>query len=288
MIDQFIDKSLQDFNKRLFGNYDDKTGYFEEVVVEDENEGVSDVVSDGVNEEQASSPEMDEMEAYNFVFGEEQPSYYNPNNQNSPYAPDEVAPSASTPGNVQFKSGVSSEGLSFRANSIINELSGIAGDFVVTSGVRSKSENAKVKGMKSSFHLTGDAVDIRPNSNIDMFLSSEEGKEFMRQRGYQIVDERNKKGSAHWHLEPVKRQTGGRVPTANTKQEQYIGLNDPALEQLYMPLKGTNMIRGLDSYEPVEVEDELGNNAVLVGPDDTIYMTGGVYEKKLPKKYKTR
>jgi hypothetical protein len=288
MIDEFISRSLQDFNKKVFGNYDDKTGYFEERSTEEELD-TDDVAEDEFQDEERPSDEMSDEDAYNLVFAEDEAPYYNPNNQGSPYSPDEVSeqytPAA---GSVQFKPGVSSEGLSFRANSIVNELSSVAGEFVVTSGKRSSSENAKVKGVKGSFHLTGDAVDIRPNANIDMFLSSEEGRQFMRERGYEIVDERTKKGSAHWHLEPAKKQAGGKVPVASSKQSQYTGLNNQAFDELYMPLEGTNMIRGLDSYEPVQVQDQNGNSAVLVGPEDTIYMTGGVYEQRLPKKYKTR
>lgn len=283
MIDEFISNSLQSFNKKLFGNYDENTGYFEELSNDEETQNIEDAPEEEFDQQ---SQEVNDEDMYDQVFDDEfvNRKYDDPGQQY-----DDMFQPAEETGQVSFKPGVSSEGLSYRANGIVNELSGVAGNFVITSGKRSKSANANLRGSaKNSFHLTGDAVDIRPNANIDAFLSSPDGRKFLADKGYEIIDERNKKGAAHWHLEPVKRQAGGSVPVASTEREKYVGLNDPALNELFIPLQGTNPIRGLDSREPVYVEDELGNSNVLIGPEDVVYMTGGVHEKRFSKKYKTR
>lgn len=183
-------------------------------------------------------------------------------------------------GNISYKAGVDTNGLNSGARSIVSELSGFVGNLTITSGRRSVSQNRSAKGAKNSFHLTGDAVDLRPTAELNNFLSSREGIDYMRQRGYQVIDERNRKGhGAHWHLEPANRQFGGGV--AITPRQQYVGLNDNSMDELIMPLDGRNTIRGLDSGHPVVVLDEMGNQDVLYGPEDTQEFYGNVYEKRL-------
>lgn len=80
-----------------------------------------------------------------------------------------------------------------------------------------------------------------------------------------------------------KKQAGG-VPIAHTAYDQYIGLNDDSLQELLLPLEGQNIIRGLDSGEPVEILDSKGKRKVLRGPKDQTIATGKVYEKRLTKR----
>lgn len=77
------------------------------------------------------------------------------------------------------------------------------------------------------------------------------------------------------------KQAGGIIPSAMTKHQQFVGLNDSSLDQLLLPLSGTNVIRGLDSGQPVMVQDETGVQQILHGPDDTVSLQGKVYEKRL-------
>lgn len=77
------------------------------------------------------------------------------------------------------------------------------------------------------------------------------------------------------------KQAGGGIPAAVTRHDQFIGLNDPSFDQLLLPLQGTNVIRGLDSGQPVMVQDETGVQQVLYGPQDTVNLQGKVYEKRL-------
>lgn len=272
LIDQFINKSLKDFRSKVFGDIDDNTGYFKEYDTESdtENDAVNEGIDEGVNEG-TTEDEFTEEDAYDYMFG---PEFDGPNEGvNTEFTP--------VQGNVSFKQGVNTEGLSPRASSIINDLTKVAGDFVITSGKRTASQNSKVKGVANSFHLTGQAVDIRPNPQINAFLSSAQGRKFMADRGYEIVDERSKKGAAHWHIEPSKKQAGGRMPIARTAEEQYIGLNNESLDELVLPLQGTNPIRGLDNGKPVYIQDENGQSDILYGPDDISHMQGKVYERRL-------
>ena len=178
--------------------------------------------------------------------------------------------------NVSFKPGVG--GLKPKAQSIVDGLSDLVGDLTVTSGLRSASENTKVGGAKKSYHLTGDAVDLRPTPGLDNFLTSPAGRKYMEQQGYEIIDERNRKGhGAHWHLEP-KYQFGG---VASTPEQQFEGLNNDAYDEMYFPLEGLNTFRGLDNGEPVLITDQLGNQQILHNNKQTAYMWGGVHETRL-------
>lgn len=217
---------------------------------------------------------------------------FNPNQKTSEEITNQYVP---TSGNVSFKPGVTTQGWKAKAAKIVDGLAEMVGNIVVTSTVRSKAENDKVGGQKNSFHLSGDAVDIRPNANLDAFLSSSKGKAYIAAQGYEIIDERSKKSGPHWHLEPVSRQFGGKVykykgggvggPVAITPMQKYVGLNDESIDELFLPLEGINTIRGLDSGQPVHVTDETGMEVTLYGPEDTVSTSGNVNEKRL--KYQT-
>ena len=274
-IDAYIQNSLNDFSKKLFGDYNENTGFFEEIPASDDDFLVSDEEggeSEDIPIEDSSSDYMED-ELYDMVFNDdfEQPSYQSRNNNHS---------AIPVSGTVSYKKHVDVGGLSPMTINVVNDLSKIVGGVVVTSGKRSIKENSDVGGVKESFHLSGRAVDLRPNAVLDNFLLSPEGKKFMTDRGYEIIDERNKKGSAHWHLEPAKKRTGG-MSVAVTPGQQYVGLNDESIDKLMLPLQGTNIIRGLDSGEPVYVIDEEGKTVVLRGKNDTSLMTGRVFEKRL-------
>jgi hypothetical protein len=302
MIDSFLNNSIQSYRRQVFGDYDSKTGYYnqqrtddEPVVEQDLSEDADELETDPVNEWGMTEDES----MYDVVFDESQyprqpvdddgEDFYNfpvdDMNDDGDDTDDGQFVSGAGPGAFSFKAGVSGQGLKSNTQSLINELSSVAGNFVVTSGKRSAKENAGLKGSAvNSFHLTGEAVDIRPNKNVDKFFSSSEGKKYLADRGYEVIDERNVKGvGAHWHVEPVKRQAGGIVPIAHTKEQQFVGLNDDAMESLILPLEGMNTVRGLDSGHPVLVKDETGKIKVLYGPKHTTRMKGRVFERKLIK-----
>ena len=181
-------------------------------------------------------------------------------------------------GNINFKEGVSAEGLKPKTQQIISGLGELVGDITVTSGLRSAGQNASAGGVKKSFHLTGDAIDLRPTPGLDNFLSSEQGRKYMESQGYEIIDERNRKGhGAHWHLEP-KYQFGG---VAQTPEEQYIGLNNNDYDEMYFPMQGLNLFRGLDNGQPVSLTDQMGNHKILHNNKQTAYMVGTVHEQRI-------
>lgn len=278
-IDAYINRSLVDFNKKLFGAYDDKTGYFEEQEPEKDNENET-VDVDTPNED--NTPEEDGPESmayddiYSFLFGE-----------NSPM-PQYSAPYEQPSGETVDAAGIRSSGefgnqnVGQRGKEIYTQMSSFLGYNPVANSIyRSKEQNDRLiaqgkPASKNSYHLTGNAVDFKP---ADWNKLSPEQKRYMK-ANYDVIYHDN-----HYHVEP--KQAGG-TAVANTPMQQYVGLNNDALETLFMPLQGQNPIRGLDSGEPVYVQDQTGKSDILYGPDDVIHMTGGVYEKRLSKKYKTK
>lgn len=96
------------------------------------------------------------------------------------------------------------EKLSERARNILNEVFNSSNtNVVITSGLRSLEENTRIGGNPDSFHLKGDAMDLRPSPELDSYLTNPDTVSHLWSLGYEIVDERNKEGyDAHWHLEP--------------------------------------------------------------------------------------
>ena len=97
------------------------------------------------------------------------------------------------------------KGISEKTKSILNQiLSRSKGNMMITSGLRSIEENTAIKGNPNSFHLSGDAADLRPSETLNTFFTSVEGLQYLADQGYEVVDEREREGYApHWHLEPA-------------------------------------------------------------------------------------
>lgn len=68
---------------------------------------------------------------------------------------------------------------------------------------------------------------------------------------------------------------------AHTAEDQYVGLNNPAYNEMSFPMHGVNTFRGLDSGHPVLIMDEHGNQTILHNKYQTAQMKGHVYEKRL-------
>lgn len=84
--------------------------------------------------------------------------------------------------------------------------------------------------------------------------------------------------SLHGYVFGKKYQNGG---VAATPEQQFTGLNNPAFDKLFFPLKGLNQFRGLDSGEPVFLQDQRGNQKILFGPNDVAKMWGSVNEQRI-------
>lgn len=274
-LDDFLSKNLESFRRKLFGNYDDKTGYFEEVVEDDaESDVVNDAVNDTVNTAVDDGAEMTEDEYYNDVFGED-PFASMKDNSNRPSGdPVEKKPA----GKKGFRSFATyQEG----KNALINQLKLYQTDKSKT-GIKSKSTLLQAMSIyapsSDNNNPTHYANFIAKKLGIDVNtpISKIDTKKWAD--AIEIM-EGNKVGNNPGNL---RNQAGG-TPVAKTKRQQQVGLNDPELDQLYMPLQGTNPIRGLDSGEPVFITDEQGNDYILHGPSDVVDITGPVFEKRIKR-----
>lgn len=277
MIDAFISQNLADFNKKLFGERDEQTGYYDEVDNEDESgvESTDEITPDEPMED--TGPEsMSPEDIYDYLFGPEDQRPY------SPVQSDDEQVSQPYNGDIRSSGTFGTQNIGNQGKQIYGEVANFLGYSPVANSIyRSKEYNDKLiaqgkPASKNSYHLSGNAVDFKPS---DWNKLSAQQKAYMK-KNYDVIYHDN-----HYHVEP--KQAGG-TPVASTAEQQFVGLNNEALETLFLPLQGTNPIRGLDNGQPVFVEDDMGNSQVLYGPDDVAYMTGGVYEKRLPKKYKNR
>jgi hypothetical protein len=88
-------------------------------------------------------------------------------------------------------------------------------------------------------------------------------------------------GGSAFYMNPTTRFQMGGVPIAHNASSQFQGLNDPTYHEMIFPMEGENTFRGLDSEEPVYLEDETGKKKVLKGRHQTTKMKGKVYEKRL-------
>lgn len=75
-------------------------------------------------------------------------------------------------------------------------------DLRVTSRQRTPEHNARVGGVRNSYHLTGEAIDIgRPSPEQQAAIT-----QWAQANGYRI---KNDYADGHWHLEPARRGSGG-------------------------------------------------------------------------------
>lgn len=275
-LDEVLSRNLESFKRKLFGNYDEKTGYFEESSPEDDAESdvVNDAVNEGAVEGATEGTEMTDDDYYNDVFGEDPFSPMGDNSNRPSGDPVEKKPGAKK----GFRSFATYEE---GKNALMNQLKLYQTDKSKT-GIKSNSTLLQAMSIyapsSDNNNPTHYANFIAKKLGIDVNtpISKIDTKKWAD--AIEIM-EGNKVGNNPGNL---RKQTGG-TPVAKTKRQQYIGLNDPELDQLYMPLQGTNPIRGLDSGEPVFITDENGTDYILHGPDDVVNITGPVFEKRIKR-----
>jgi hypothetical protein len=294
-LDEVLNKSLESFKRKLFGNYDDKTGYFEESIPdEDESDVVNDAQTDAVNEG-VNEDGMTEEEQYNDVFEEEGgwpgmsmmiPSKGGePNNKS---LSQQIADKESSGGNYKA--------LNKRTNAVgkYQFLWKYWGDDIKKkTGVKNEQEFLNNPAAQESFYSAYEKTHLLPGvkklkKEITTDLTDSQVAKLIHFRGengarkYLKGELPDKPESYNMSISKYIKKAGG-MPVAKTKQQQNIGLNDPELDQLYMPLKGNNPIRGLDSGEPVFITDEQGNDYILHGPQDVVNVEGPVFEKRIKR-----
>jgi hypothetical protein len=265
-IDEFIKTSLDNYNKQLFGNYDDQTGYFEDMTPQDE--GVSEGVND-VEDATDTSNEPSEEDMYNSVFPED--------------------------GIIGIGAGAARQGMptnrpgsrpGFRSfntyqegkQALLDQLrlyqtgkskTGIKPDTTLLGAMSIYAPSSDGNNPKHYAEVVAKQVGVDINTPISKIDTEKWAAAIERMEG-------NKVGNNPGNL---RKQAGGNI--ARTKQQQYTGLNDESMDQLILPLEGENTIRGLDSYQPVLVEDDFGARQILRGPRHTMKTVGNVYEKRL-------
>lgn len=74
---------------------------------------------------------------------------------------------------------------------------------------------------------------------------------------------------------------GGMSGVAVSGAAQSRGLNNPSFDSMTFPLRGENTFRGLDSGEPILLEDETGKKKKLKGRHHKVKMKGTVKETRI-------
>jgi len=306
IIDAFINQNLADFNRKLFGNRDEHTGYFDEVDMEDETDN-NVVIPDETEYEQPteeySSDEMMEDDAYNFVFDGEGGIFTGPTT--GPGHGGGGGGGGKTKSTLGENIAAIESGGKYSATNKNSSATGkyqfLWGDWgksiMKVTGVKSQKEfldsptaQEKYYSFYEKTYLLPEVQKIR--KEIKTALTDMQLAKLVHFRGeggarkYLKGELKDKPESYNIPISKYIKQSGGNV--AVTPEQQYLGLNDSSIDNLFIPLQGTNPIRGLDNGQPVYVRDETGNETVLHGADDVAYMTGGVHEKRLSKKYKTQ
>lgn len=93
---------------------------------------------------------------------------------------------------VNFKSDNTKSEFASVDPSLKQALSSAPGYSFITSGKRDEGTNKSVGGVQNSFHLTGQAVDLRKRETSASTLKH------LKEQGYQIIDEGD-----HYHVEPA-------------------------------------------------------------------------------------
>jgi len=267
-IDQYIQNSLDNYRKQVFGEYDDNTGYFNEVTPEDDTEenSVSDSTDDEVyNDDNTQQPSEEDI--YSSLFPED----------NIGIPMDRGRPLNSSPGQRPgFRSfSTYQEG----KQALLDQLklyqtgkskTGIKPDTTLLGAMSIYAPSSDGNNPKHYAEVVAKHVGATINTPISKIDTNKWAEAIEKMEG-------NKVGNNPGNL---RYQTGG-TPIARTRQQQFIGLNDDALDQLILPLNGENTIRGLDSYKPVLVKDSKGNSRILHGPEDIMRTVGKVYETRI-------
>jgi hypothetical protein len=152
----------------------------------------------------------------------------------------------------------------------------------------------KAHQQRVSDHNTGDAEDFGFKNQKDAQSAIARLQSESKQRGvkYIIFNKQiwNPEISNEWrpyngpnpHSDHIhvsyKRQVGG---YASTPMQQYMGLNNPAYDQMFFPTEGVNDFRGLDNGQPVLLQDETGTKKILRNKYQIAKMHGNVHEIRL-------
>ena len=159
-------------------------------------------------------------------------------------------------------------------------------------GVKTKEEFRKSPAAQEKFYswyakkvLAPEAAKLKPYNSKN--LSSSQLEKLIHFRGvngakkYLLGELPDKPESYNTPISSYigSKQTGGAV--AMSASAQHTGLNNPSFNEMTFPMRGENTFRGLDDFTPVYVEDETGNNDILVGPHHKKKFKGKVKEIKL-------
>lgn len=321
MIDSFLQDSLKNYNNQVFGNYDEKTGYYptqkNEVVDELEQDAQ---LEDEQTESYATDPvnqmgQTEDESMYDYLFGDG--SYQQSSQSNE--EDDFFAPAATDENEGAWPGGITSLPTEDdrRKKPLKDQISDKESQGKYTATNPNSSATGKYQFLWSNW---GDSIKtVTGVKDQKAFLNNPEAQEkyyTFYEKEYllpqvekikrdiktnlttnqlaKLVHFRGETGARRYLKGEVKdkpesynssisnyiKQAGG-VPIAKTRRQQNVGLNDSDIDSLILPLDGINTIRGLDSGEPVFIEDETGKRKVLRGPKQLARMKGRVFERKL-------